>query len=135
MRQDEDYERRESATTRPWVALETTYDVEAWIDIFNRDLQNFVKDGNATGYGICFGLSEGGDVYLHTTSEGDVVLDVEPDAQWIAPLISAATRTEPPAGRIWFLPGHMLTQLIVGLSSLIASSRIVVNHDFRLKKY
>lgn len=133
--QDEDRERIEKPTERPWIVLDTTYDVEAWIDSFNRDLQQFVKNGNTSGYGICFRLTEGGDIFMHTTSEGDVVLDVTPDAAWVAPLITAATRTEAPVSQIWHLPGHTLTQLVVGLSSLIASTRIVIQHDFRIRKY
>lgn len=132
---DEDLYGGEMPAARPWIVLNTTYDVEAWIDTFNRDLQRFVKSSNAAGFGICFALAEGGEIYLHTNSEGDVVLDVEPEAEWVAPLLAAATRTEAPAGQIWHLPGHTLTQLILGLSTLIASSRIVGNHDFRVRKY
>lgn len=125
---------------RPWIDLKTTYDVEAWIDSYNRDLQQVI--GNAgnianqrlNGQGICFHLAYGGDIYLHTTSEGDVLLDVTPEAEWAAPVIAAATGTEAPGIQIWALPGHTLTQLVLGLSSLIASTRIVRKHDFRMKK-
>ena len=121
---------------RPWIALHTTYDVEAWIDSYNRDLQRAVTDRNkAAGCGICFILAHGGEIYLHTDSEGGVLLDVTPAAEWAAPLITAATRVAAPAGRIWSVPGHALTQLVLGLSPLIAATRIVPRHDFRLRKF
>jgi len=120
---------------RPWIALETTYDVEAWIDAYNHELQRFTENRNVGGYGICFVLAEDGEIYLHTTTEGDLLLDVTPEAEWAAPVIAAATRSAPPAGRIWALPGSALTPLILGLSSLIASTRTVVGHDFRIRKH
>ncbi len=60
---------------RPWIVLKTTYDVEAWIDHQNRAIQQLINSNKASGWGICFGLSEGGEIFLHTTSEGDVLLD------------------------------------------------------------
>ncbi|HZW11585.1 MAG TPA: hypothetical protein VFF81_00145 [Noviherbaspirillum sp.] len=121
-------------TQRPWIALNSTYDVEAWIDSYNRDLQRFVEGRNVSGYGICFYLAEGGEIYMHTTPDGDVLLDVTPEAEWATPVIAAATRVEPPQGQIWTLPGHVLTQLILGLNSLIDSTRLVLQHDYRTKK-
>ena len=123
------------ARERPWIELKTTYDVEAWIDNYNRDLQRLVEKKNAPGYGICFCLAAGGEIFMHTTPDGDVLLDVTPEAEWVAPLISAATRVEAPPSQIWFLPGHTLTQLIFGLSGLIGSTRMVLQHDYRIKKY
>ncbi|MEN3365763.1 MAG: hypothetical protein V7606_3037 [Burkholderiales bacterium] len=120
---------------RPWIDLKTTYDVEAWIDSYNRDLQRSIEKSNLTGYGICFRLAEGGDIFMHTDSEGNVMLDVTPEADWVTPLIAAATRVEPSPSQIWALPGHTLTQLVFGLSSLIASSRIVLSHDYKMRKY
>lgn len=128
---DTDNEHAETPVERPWIVLNTTYDVEAWIDSYNRDLQRFVGNRNTAGQGICFCLAAGGEIFLHTTSEGDVLLDVTPEAEWVAPLIAAATQAEPPRSQIWTLPGHVLTQLVLGLSSLIASTRIVPGHDFR----
>lgn len=125
----------QDATTRPWIVLKTTYDVEAWIDSYNRELQRSVPDKNASGYGICFGLVDEGEIYMHTTSEGDVLLDVTPEAEWVAPVITAATQVAAPPSRIWVLPGHALTQLVLGLSSLIVSTRIVFSHDFKIRKY
>jgi hypothetical protein len=120
---------------RPWIVLNTTYDVEAWIDSYNRDLQRAVENRNTTGYGICFRLAEGGEIYLHTDQEGDILLDVTPEAEWVSPLITAATRVAAPASQIWALPGHTLTQLVLGLSSLIAATRIVTSHQFRTKRF
>lgn len=120
---------------RPWIVLKTTYDVEAWIDGYNRELQRAIENTRAAGYGICFRLAHGGDVYLHTTPDGDVLLDVTPEAEWVAPLITAATSVAQPTSQIWALPGHTLTQLLLGLSSLIAATRIVLQHDFKIRKY
>jgi hypothetical protein len=125
----------EQPSERPWIVLTTSYDVEAWIDSYNRDLQRAIEKTNATGYGICFRLAEGGEIFMHTDSEGDVLLDVTPEAEWVAPLITAATRVVTPRSQIWALPRHTLTQLVLGLSMLIASTRIVLSHDFKMKKY
>lgn len=133
--QDADSEQPDAAKERPWIDLKTTYDVEAWIDNYNRDLQRLLAEKkNATGYGICFCLSAGGEIYLHTTQDGDVLLDVTPEAAWVAPLISAATHVDPPASQVWALPGHTLTQLVFGLNSLIGSARMVSQHDYGIKK-
>lgn len=120
---------------RPWIALHTTYDVEAWIDSYNRDLQRAAGKNPAPGCGICFILGHGGEVYLHTDSEGNILLDVTPEAEWVAPLITAATGASAPATQIWALPGHALTQLVLGLSPLIAATRLVMRHQYRLRKY
>jgi len=113
---------------RPWIHLETPQDVELWIDEHNRAMQELIRP-QETGYGICFTLAEGGNVYMQT-AEDAVVLDVEPDAGWIAPLIVAATGAEPPPGQYWLLPADKLVQLIIGLSSLVASTTLVVGHRF-----
>ncbi len=131
---DEYEESQEQFTLRPWIVLKTTYDVEAWIDHQNRAIQKLLSGNKAGGWGICFGLSEGGEIFLHTTSEGDVILDVTPEAEWVTPLISAATRVAMPTAQIWALPGDRLTQLVFGLSSLIATTRLVGEHNFNLKK-
>jgi hypothetical protein len=120
---------------RPWIVLADTYDVEAWIANYNRGLQAAIIDPKLQGYGICFTLDEGGDIFLHTGGEGDIVLDVTPEAAWVSPLLTAATGHPAPAGRIWQLPSEVLTQLIFGLNSLIGSSRLVRSHDFRIKKF
>lgn len=112
----------------PWIHLETPQDVEAWVDAHNRSMQEHIGP-QETGYGVCFTLAAGGKLYLQTSADA-VILDVEPDAQWIAPLIVAATGTEPPATQLWVLPDDKLIQLIVGLSSLVASTTLVSGHDF-----
>jgi hypothetical protein len=137
MHDDED-SRMEEPVERPWIVLKSTYDVEMWIDHQNRQIQQRI--GNAmssrvSGYGICFRLTEGGEIFMHTTAEGIVLLDVTPEAEWIAPLIVAATQAPAPKGQIWTLPVESLTQLVVGLSGLIATTQIVTDHDFRIRKY
>jgi hypothetical protein len=134
MMYEDDDKSYDEPITRPWIVLKTTYDVEAWIDHQNRAIQQLINSNKSSGWGICFGLSEGGEIFLHTTSEGDVLLDVMPEAGWVAPLISAATQVEMPAGQIWALPGDKLTQLVFGLSSLIATTRLVADHNFSVKK-
>ncbi len=119
---------------RPWIKWESSYEIEAWIDTYNRDLQRIIKDPKASGYGICFILEAGGEIYLHTTPEGIALVDVPPDAEWITPLLSAVTQHEAPTSQIWTLPVEKLTQLILGLSSLIHSTRMVRDHAFRLKR-
>lgn len=113
---------------RPWNHLETPQDVELWIDEHNLAMQDLIKP-QETGYGICFTLAEGGNIYMQT-AEDAVVLDVDEDAAWIAPLIHAATGAESPPGSYWLLPADKLTQLVIGLSSLVASTTLVVGHRF-----
>ena len=113
---------------RPWDHLETPQDVELWIDEHNSALQELVQP-QETGVGICFTLAVGGNVYMQTTGDA-IVLDVDQDAEWIAPLIQAATGAEPPRGRVWILPDDRLVQLILGLSSLVESTTLVVGHNF-----
>ncbi|MFC5460833.1 hypothetical protein [Massilia niabensis] len=113
---------------RPWTHLETPQDVELWIDDHNLAMQDLIKP-QETGYGVCFTLAEGGNIYMQTLDDA-VVLDVDEDAAWIAPLIQAATGAEAPAGAYWLLPADKLTQLVIGLSSLVASTTLVVGHRF-----
>ena len=112
----------------PWTSLETPQDVELWIEEHNRTMQELVKP-QETGVGVRFRLAPGGDVYMQTAADA-VILDVEPDASWIAPLIMAATGAEQPAGTIWVLPDDKLVQLLLGLSTLVESSLIVTGHNF-----
>ena len=117
-----------------WQGLETPADVELWIEEHNLSLQQHIGK-NETGYGVCFTLAEGGEIYMQTTQDGALVLDVTPDAQWVAPLIMAAARTdEAPQGSLWVLPDDKLVQLMTGLSGLIASSILVVGHNFGLRR-
>ena len=122
------------ATERPWIVLKTTYDVETWIDHQNRHLQRHAGKSKPERCGLCFHLTLGGTIYLHTTQEGDVLLDVPEEAAWVAPALTAATGVAPPQGQIWALPGDVLTQLVLGLSPLIAATDIVTDHDFRPRR-
>lgn len=113
---------------RPWIALETLQDVEAWIEEHNASMMEHIGP-QETGVGVCFTLAEGGNIFLQTSADA-VILDVEPDAQWVAPLIMAATQSPQPASQLWILPDDKLIQLIVGLSSLVASTTLVSGHNF-----
>ena len=113
---------------RPWTELCTPQDVEAWIDEHNRSMMDLIGP-QETGVGVCFTLAEGGDIYMQTSADA-VILDVEPDADWVAPLIVAATQTPAPQGQIWILPDDKLVQLILGLSTLVASTTLVTGHNF-----
>ena len=118
----------------PWSGLETPADVELWIEEHNQALQQHIGK-NETGYGVCFTLAEGGEIYLQTTQDGHLVLDVTDEASWVAPLIMAAARvSEAPVGSLWVLPDDKLVQLMIGLSGLIASSILVVGHNFGLRR-
>ena len=112
----------------PWTPLETPQDVELWIDDHNRAMQELIKP-QETGVGVRFRLAVGGDVYMQTAGDA-VILDVEPDAAWVAPLIMAATGAEQPNGSLWILPDDKLVQLLLGLSTLVESSLIVTGHNF-----
>ncbi len=111
-----------------WIDLQTPQDVEAWIDEHNRCLMEHIGP-QETGVGVCFTLTEGGNLYLQTSGDA-VIVDVDPEAQWIAPLIMAATQTPAPPAQLWVLPEDKLIQLIVGLSSLVASTTLVSGHNF-----
>lgn len=112
----------------PWSALETPQDVELWIDQHNASLQEHIGP-QETGYGVCFALAVGGTISMQTTGDA-IFLDVDSDAQWVAPLLTAATGAEAPAGQLWVLPEDRLVQLILGLSTLIASTTLIVGHRF-----
>lgn len=112
----------------PWIALETPQDVELWIDEHNRSLQEHIGP-QETGYGVRFTLAVGGTITMQTSGDA-IMLDVDQDAQWVAPLIMAATQADAPAGQLWVLPEDKLIQLIVGLSSLVESTTLVSGHKF-----
>ena len=141
----DDYEDSPPPITRPWIHLDSSGDIEGWIESYNRDLRRTLNPNEAQsqshsfglnqGQGICFVLAAGGEIYLHTTGDGDVLLDVTPDAEWATPVIVAATGLPAPPSQIWALPAHALTQLVMGLSMLIESTRIVTRHDFRKRRY
>ncbi len=125
----------ESLRERPWIVLTTTYDVETWIDHQNRHLQRHAAGCRPERCGLCFRLEQGGILYLHTTPDGDVVLDVPEDVAWVSPLIVAATQIAQPTTQLWPIPGDRLTQLVLGLSPLIAATAIVTDHDFGIRRY
>ena len=141
----DDYDDSPPPITRPWIHLDSSGDVEGWIESYNRDLRRTLNPNEAQsqsqsfglsqGQGICFVLAAGGEIYLHTTGDGDVLLDVTSEAEWATPVIVAATGLPAPPSQIWALPGHALTQLVMGLSMLIESTRIVTRHDFRKRRY
>ncbi len=113
---------------RPWTSLETPQDVELWIDEHNAAMQELIRP-QETGVGICFTLAEGGTIHMQTTEDA-IVLDVDDDASWVAPLIMAATGAEQPPGHYWLLPDDRLVQLILGLSMLVQSTTLVTGHNF-----
>lgn len=124
----------EPVTDKPWMDLRNVGEAELWIEEHNRDLQRYAIKAGATGYGVRFNLAHGGEITMHTNQDGDILLDLTPEAEWVAPLITAATRVTPPGRQIWVLPGDTLVQLIFGLNSVIESSRTVLSHQFRANK-
>lgn len=120
---------------RPWIHLTSSYDVESWINSYDRDLRWRLGNADPAGVGICFRLELGGELFLHTTTEGEVLLDVSQEATWVSPVIGAATGIQAPASSgLWNLPGEVLVQLLLGLSSLIAAARPVIDHPFLKKR-
>ena len=117
----------------PWTALETPADAELWIAEHDLALQEHVGK-NETGYGVCFTLAAGGDIFMQTSDDA-IVLDITPDAEWVAPLIAAVSQAEPPKGSMWILPADKLVQLILGLSTLVASTTLVVGHNFGRRRW
>jgi hypothetical protein len=113
----------------PWSALESPADVELWIEEHNLALKEHIAP-HETGYGVCFTLAEGGTIHMQTSADGAIILDVDAEADWVAPLIAAVAQAEPPQGAMWVLPDDKLVQLIMGLSSLIATSTLVAGHNF-----
>ncbi len=118
-------------TEHPWISLESGPDVEAWMDLQHRELQQALGSKPVSGQGICLTFLHGGELYLHTNSDGDVLMDLTPEAEWVTPVLSAVTGQMPPRGQLWCLPGHVLIQLILGLNSLVASSRLVLQHHYK----
>ena len=118
----------------PWLHLLTPFEAESWIENLNQDLQKCIPEVNTSGYGVCFSLAEGGDIFLHTTAEGYVLLDVTSDAQWAAPVIAAAVHVAQPDAQIWHFPDDNLMQFVLGLSSLVASTTLVLRHEFNLNR-
>lgn len=129
--QDDDFPSKVDERESAWISLENAEAVEQWLDERNRELQQLVGRRLSAGQGICLTLSLGGECYLHTNSDGDVLLDLTREAAWATPVIAAATQTEPPKGCVWLLPNNVLAQLVLGLDSLIKSSRLVLTHTYK----
>ena len=125
---------QEDFPEQPWLVLESITEIEAWIDNYNRDLLEYVNKTDARGCGVRFTLEHGGHIYLHTNEEA-IWLDVAPEAEWVEPVITAATGVEAPRSQIWALPPDKLTELLLGLNMLIASTRLVTEHAYRVKKW
>ncbi|MGO4377336.1 hypothetical protein [Pseudoduganella sp. RAF53_2] len=117
----------------PWSGIETPADAELWIAEHDLALKEHVGK-QETGYGVCFNLAAGGEIYMQT-ADGAVILDVTPEADWVAPLIEAVAQAESPKGSLWVLPDDKLVQLIIGLSTLIESSILVVGHNFGRRRH
>jgi hypothetical protein len=117
----------------PWTGLVTPQDAELWIEEHNLCMQELISP-RETGVGVCFQLAAGGKLYLQT-QEDAIVLDVDEDAEWMSPVIVAATGAEPPRGRVWVLPAHSLIQLILGLSTLVESTVLVTGHRFGSRNF
>ncbi|WMW80582.1 hypothetical protein RF679_18375 [Undibacterium cyanobacteriorum] len=119
----------------PWLPFETITELEGWMELNNQELQKLIGNKPTTGQGICLRLIHGGEIYVHTNSDGDVLLDVTPEAEWVAPVITACTQVQPPRGQIWLVPQFSLTGLLLGLNSLIAATRLVLKHHYRLSRF
>lgn len=123
--------------TRPWIVCQSAQEIEAWIERLNHELQQIAGRGHQTtldhhaGLGVCLTLAHGGEISLHTNPDGDVLLDLGLDANWVTPLIVAATSVPEPRGALWLIPADRLIQLLLGLNSLIESEKIVLRHNFR----
>lgn len=130
-------DKESTSEIRPWIVLKSQQEVEGWIAGLNNELQQIEEvraqaaRSQHPGHGVCFTLAHGGTLYMQTTADGDIVLDLDADAEWIAPLIVAATGAAAPRGTIWLVPGDRLVQLILGLNSLIAFQQLVFRHNFR----
>jgi len=128
-------EQHHSQTEHPWIILETPAEIEGWMELNNQELQKLIGNQPTEGQGICLSLTHGGELYLHTNSDGDILLDLSEEGAWVAPVITACTQIPAPRGQIWLLPQHVLIGLLMGLNPLIASSRLVVKHAYRIQKF
>lgn len=119
---------------RPWTALNDIDEVKTWIANCNLELRYYIEEDRNSrlpkGQGICFALELGGEIFVHTTMEGIILLDVTDDAAWATPVIISSTGAKEPKGQIWILPEGSLIQLVLGLNSLIASTTLVLQHDY-----
>ncbi|MEO8600768.1 MAG: hypothetical protein ABI656_13165, partial [bacterium] len=53
---------------------------------------------------------------------------------WAAPVIAAAVHVAQPDAQIWYFPDDNLVQFVLGISSLVASTTLVLRHYFSLNK-
>ena len=118
-----------------WLAMHSPMELEAWMEINNQELQSLIGSKPTLGHGICLSLLHGGDIYVHTNSDGDVLLDVTPEADWVKPVIAACTKIEMPRGQIWCLPQHDLIPILWGLNTLIETTHLVLNHAYRIQRW
>ena len=95
-------------------------EAEAWLDLYNRELQQALEWRQSEGQGVCFTLVHGGELYLHTNGDGDILLDVTPEAAWVQPVLTAVTRQSAPAGQIWLVAGDQLMPLLMGFDANLA---------------
>jgi hypothetical protein len=129
----------EELPVHSWLELQSMPELEGWMELNNQELQKLVierlgKNQAPNGQGICLFLKHGGEIYVHTNQDGDVLLDVTEEASWVVPVITACTNVQTPRGQIWLLPQHSLLSLLMGLNSLIASSQLVLRHAYRIQK-
>ena len=102
------------------------------MELNNQEATKHLGNTPTVGQGICLRLIHGGEIYVHTNSDGDVLLDVTEEAEWVA-VITACTKVQAPRGQIWLLPQfRLLTPLLLGLNSLIAATRLVLKHAYRM---
>lgn len=122
---------------RRWQPLEGVDDAEVWVANSNLELNYLLEQqgGLPNGQGICLTLTLGGEIYVHTTSEGITLLDVTDEASWATAIITACTSAVAPRGQYWILDENSLVQLIMGLNPLIDHYRIVLSHEFRVARY
>lgn len=131
-------EETQGQVEHPWVMLESPVELEGWMELNNQELQKLLGSQTSfsnQGQGICLSLLHGGEIYFHTNADGDVLLDVTADAEWVIPVITATTKVQAPKGQIWLLPQHVLMPLLMGLNTLIATSRLVLKHAYRTQKF
>ena len=74
----------------PWTPLSTPQDVDDWIDAHNRSLAEHIGP-QETGFGVCFTLTEGGNIYMQTLDDA-VVLDVSDG--WVVHLLDGTGSRE-----------------------------------------
>lgn len=122
---------------QPWEILDGIDDVQVWIAHVNAEIHYYLTEANLiqapNGQGICFELALGGQLFCHTTSDGWLLVDMSDDALWAEPIIEACNGVKKYRGRIWVLPEAALITLILGLNNLIASTTIVLQHDFGMQ--